>query len=72
MNNKTILFSVVSLLVVGIVVAYADTPATLKEAYEGAFRIGTAVNSGIVSGRDRASQEIVIAQFNAITAENEM
>ncbi len=72
MNNKTILFSVVSLLVVGIVVAYADTPATLKEAYEGAFRIGTAVNNDIVSGRDRASQEIVIAQFNAITAENEM
>lgn len=72
MRNKTVLISVVFLLGLGVVVAHADTAATLKEAYAGAFRMGVAVNSGIVSGRDRASQEIVIAQFNSITAENEM
>jgi endo-1,4-beta-xylanase len=45
-------------------------PATLKEAYAGAFRVGTAVNEGIVSGADSASRRIVLAQFDAITAEN--
>jgi endo-1,4-beta-xylanase len=44
--------------------------ATLKEAYAGAFRVGTAVNEGIVSGADNASRRIVLAQFDAITAEN--
>lgn len=34
--------------------------------------MGSAVNLGIVSGKDKSSQEIVIAQFNTITAENEM
>lgn len=44
--------------------------ATLHEAYDGAFLIGTAVNEAIVSGDDEASREIVIRQFNSITAEN--
>jgi endo-1,4-beta-xylanase len=70
--NKTVVFSVVSLLGVWMAAVYADTPASLKDAYKGAFRMGVAANSDIVFGRDKASQEIVIAQFNAITAENEM
>lgn len=48
------------------------TNATLKDAYKNAFRIGTAVNEGIVSGRDKLSQAIVLSQFNTITAENVM
>ena len=44
----------------------------LKEAYEGAFLMGTAVNETIVSGEDKASQEIVNQQFNSITVENSM
>jgi endo-1,4-beta-xylanase len=47
-------------------------PVTLKEAYKDDFLLGTAVNEAIVSGADRASQEIVRRQFNAITAENVM
>ncbi len=44
----------------------------LKEFYEGAFLIGSSVNPFVVSGRDKASQDIVIRQFNTITSENDM
>ena len=44
--------------------------ATLKEAYRGAFRVGTAVDEAIVAGADTASARIVERQFDAITAEN--
>lgn len=46
------------------------TLKTLKEAYEDAFLMGTAVNEAIVSGVDKMSQTIVLEQFNTITAEN--
>lgn len=45
---------------------------TLKDVYKDAFRIGTAVTPFITSGRDKASQEIVISHFNSITVENVM
>jgi endo-1,4-beta-xylanase len=45
---------------------------SLKEAYKGAFRLGTAVNAQIVSGEDALSQPLVPLHFNAITAENVM
>ena len=45
---------------------------TLKEAYKDAFRIGTAVNEEIVSGRAPEDQAITIKHFNTITAENVM
>lgn len=44
----------------------------LKEVYKEAFLIGTAVNDAIVSGSDKASQNIVVDQFNTITLENSM
>lgn len=47
-----------------------STTATLKEIYKDAFKIGCALNDVIVSGEDQKSQEIVIAQFNALTPEN--
>ncbi|SBV89361.1 endo-1,4-beta-xylanase A [Xanthomonas translucens pv. graminis] len=55
--------------------AGTPAPATtrgLKDAYAGAFLIGTAVNADIVSGKDAASAALVPRQFNAITAENAM
>lgn len=45
---------------------------TLKSAYANAFRIGSALNPDIVSGKDSLSQRIVVQQFNTITAENVM
>jgi endo-1,4-beta-xylanase len=51
-------------------VATRTRSATLREAYAGAFRVGTAVDESIVDGTDSASRRIVVRQFNAITAEN--
>ena len=48
------------------------SPTTLKEAYQDAFLIGTALNPAIVSGADSASLAIVKKHFNAITPENSM
>ncbi len=44
----------------------------LKEVYQGSFLIGSAVNAEIVAGEDKRSQDILIKQFNTITAENVM
>ena len=48
-----------------------DLP-TLKEAYAGAFKVGSAVNPAIVNGQDSANQAIVLKQFNTVTVENVM
>src|SRR5690554_5926908 len=45
---------------------------TLKDAYKNAFMMGAAVNEAIVSGKDEASQKIVVQQFNTVTLENGM
>ncbi|MBS7458593.1 endo-1,4-beta-xylanase [Coralloluteibacterium stylophorae] len=50
----------------------AAAPDTLKHAYAGSFRIGTAVNAEIVSGADAASQALVLRHFDTITPENVM
>jgi endo-1,4-beta-xylanase len=71
---KTLSFAIVTLLCLG-GCAHTDPkpgPVTLKEAYKDDFLLGTAVNEAIVSGVNKASQEIVRRQFNAITAENVM
>jgi endo-1,4-beta-xylanase len=53
----------------------SKTPApngVLKDVYKDAFLMGVAVHPAITSGNDKASQEIVIRQFNSITVENVM
>jgi endo-1,4-beta-xylanase len=44
----------------------------LKDVYQDAFLIGTAVTPTITSGRDKASQDIIKKHFNSITVENVM
>lgn len=68
MNKRIILIGITALLGV----STAMSTETLKEAYKDAFMIGCAVNDSIVSGADKASQEIVIQQFNSLTLENSM
>ena len=51
---------------------YSLSQTSLKDAYKDAFMMGVAVNDGIVSGRDKDSQDIVVKQFNTITIENSM
>ncbi len=50
----------------------APPPTTLKDAFRDDFLVGVAVNDAIVSGRDARSQQLVVTQFNSITAENEL
>lgn len=70
--KKVVWLSFVLLLGTCMVAIGENQPMSLKEAYKDAFKMGTAINRTIASGRDRSSQEIVISQFNTITAENEM
>ena len=51
---------------------YPKSDKTLKEAYKDIFLMGMAVNDAIVSGADKASQNIVVKHFNSITLENSM
>lgn len=50
----------------------SDNNTSLKDVYADAFLMGVAVNDNIVSGEDKASQDIVTQQFNSITLENSM
>lgn len=60
-------------LAIGVAAHAAGTkPAELKQAYAGDFLLGVAVNDDIVSGRDAASQALVLRHFNTITPENVM
>ena len=53
-------------------VASSQAARTLKDAYRGAFRMGTAVNGDIYAGGDTTTQRIVIEHFNTITIENDL
>jgi endo-1,4-beta-xylanase len=48
----------------------AQSAKTLRDAYAGAFLIGTSVGGAVASGADTATRRIVVGQFNTITAEN--
>ena len=50
----------------------ASAQKTLKGAYADAFKMGCAVNSSIVNGRDSRSAQIILQQFNAVSPENDM
>jgi endo-1,4-beta-xylanase len=55
-----------------IVFCQSAREADLKTVYRDAFRIGVAVTPDITSGRDKASQDLVLKHFNSITVENVM
>src|ERR1035438_7037658 len=56
-----------TLLAAGI--AYAQ-PATLKDAFQGIFRIGAALNQAEFEEKDARDAAIIAAQFNTISPEN--
>ena len=73
--RKSTLFCSVLLLLCGAcnkVGPSLETGLPLKVAYRDAFKVGAAVNSLITSGKDTATMDILLHQFNAITAENVM
>ena len=50
--------------------ATAQEPASLKEAFKGDFVIGAALNPGQFTGTDVRGAALVTSQFNSITPEN--
>lgn len=51
---------------------FSQETATLKDAYQDAFLIGTALNRDQIIGKDPSVLALVKKQFNALTAENAM
>ncbi len=45
-------------------------PPTLKDAYQGCFMVGAALNPAQFTGQDQAEDAIIRAQFNSISPEN--
>jgi len=69
MSAKLILIA--ALLAVPLSVPLA-AQATLKDAFQGDFRIGAAVGQSIYAGGDAAGTALVETQFNSISPENDL
>jgi endo-1,4-beta-xylanase len=52
------------------VLGYAQSQATLKDAYQGCFLVGAALNSAQFTGQDAKEAALVKTQFNSISPEN--
>src|ERR1035437_6930406 len=72
MNRKLIqLLSTVVLLLIINLSAFSSNPKKgLKDVFQGKFYIGTAINTGQITGKDTAAIRIIKQHFNTITAEN--
>jgi len=51
-------------------IAQAPAPATLKDAFRGAFLVGVAMNGDQITGKDARGDAIITRQFNSISPEN--
>jgi endo-1,4-beta-xylanase len=71
MKKHTLLLTL-ALLVTNVALPFSAAAQSLKEAYKDAFKMGTSINGFITSGRDPATQAIILAQFNTVTPENEL
>jgi len=60
----------VAIVFLAVGAAHAQTAATLKDAYEGVFRIGAALNPAQFEERDPRGNPIIAAQFDTISPEN--
>ena len=65
MSAKSV--AILSLLLAG--VSHAQ-PATLKDAFQGIFRIGAAINQSQFEEKDARGDSVIAAQFNTISPEN--
>src|ERR1022692_3389154 len=65
MSAKSV--AILSLLLAG--VSHAQ-PATLKDAFQGIFRIGAAINQSQFEEKDARGDAVIAAQFNTISPEN--
>ena len=65
---KSFLLLAVSLALAGN--ANGQNAPTLKDAYQGCFLVGAALNSAQFTGRDQLEAAVIKAQFNSISPEN--
>ena len=63
-------FMAVAALVAATLGAAAQAPTSLKEAYQGDFLIGAAINTAQITGQDSRGDAIIEAQFDTISPEN--
>jgi endo-1,4-beta-xylanase len=68
--NRILRAIVFAALALTILVAKAQAPITLKDAYRWAFAIGTAVNAAQFSGQDTRGAALVKTHFRSVTPEN--
>jgi endo-1,4-beta-xylanase len=66
-NARTAAFAVT---VAVSIAAGAQTPTTLKDAYQSSFHVGAAINEAQSTGADARGAAIVAAQFDSISPEN--
>lgn len=59
-----------ALIIYSMLFTACTKPSTLKDAYEGKFQIGTAMNAWQINGQDTASVRVIKENFSAIVAEN--
>lgn len=52
------------------VTAAAQQPTSLKQAYQGDFYVGAAMNTAEISGQDQRSDAIILDQFDSISPED--
>lgn len=69
MRAKRRLISI-TVLMVTVLAAKADAPATLKDAYQQDFLVGAAVNGAQFTEKDARGAALIKNQFNSITPEN--
>lgn len=74
--SRKLLSSFVASIVSGVILissaGCSSESASLKDRYSEHFMIGAAVNTGHIMGTDAEGQALVAAQFNTLTAENDM
>ncbi|WP_297099274.1 endo-1,4-beta-xylanase [uncultured Draconibacterium sp.] len=72
MRNSRIFIALIALAAVTFACSTSKkkTPETLKDAFQGKFYIGTAMNEWQITGEDSAAVGVIKSQFDAIVPEN--
>lgn len=63
---------IVPIVLSGSLIAAAQDSVTLRDAYQNAFRVGVAINTEQITGKDVVGDDVITRQFNSITPENVM
>jgi endo-1,4-beta-xylanase len=63
-------FMILSTLLAASLAVAAQSPATLKDAYKGAFHVGVAINFAQITGADAVGDALIARQFDSISPEN--